>query len=196
MGDLRNKRRKIEEAEALQLSRDRDKLGWTVFHFDLNPKLMWHRLLLNEACNQLMRATRTRMAFWRCPVRGLALKYRHLPKDPLGYDIGPEIKLLHFSQLDDDAMAKAELKRDILIHGIGNYRGLPGPHFREQVARLRGLLTAPVDVTSETFQAGIKLLHGPFQELYRTHQLELRHFLLGEPYPSGPVAVRVRSHGT
>ena len=118
----------------------------------------------------------------------------YLPDDPLGYDMGPEIHLLRFSTLADRD-AKAELKRDILITGLGNYRGLPNAHFREQVGQLRALLKAPPSVGAEQYNAAKTVLHEAFQDLLRTHVLELRHNLLGEERPSGPMAMGVdRAH--
>ena len=79
MGDLRNKARKWAEEDRRQDIADRQSNGFTVFHFDYNPSLTRRDLKLGEAIRYLMRVTGTRISFWRCPVRGLAVQYRKLP---------------------------------------------------------------------------------------------------------------------
>jgi hypothetical protein len=74
MGDLRNKARKEAQEHAIRETEDRRRNGFTVFHFDFNPKLTRRNTTLGEAIWYLMRVTGTRITFWRCPIRGLAIR--------------------------------------------------------------------------------------------------------------------------
>ena len=49
MGDLRNKARKEAETDAIQQTAELRRNGFTVFHFDFNPKLTRRNLTLGEA---------------------------------------------------------------------------------------------------------------------------------------------------
>ena len=197
MGDLRNKARKEAESDAIADYHRRRSHGYTVFHFDLNPKLTRRHLHLGEAVRHLMRVTGTRISFWRCPVRGLALQYRKPPRTPFAYDQGESWKVLHFTQLEDITAAKQTLVLDMLLQGIDLYRGLPNKDFDEQAGLIRTLLIAPPSIGAKGWNAMKDRLHKPFQPLLRTHEADLRCHLLGEQYrgPTGPVGVSVRVHG-
>ena len=96
MGHLPNKAKREAEHQAIQDTEDRRKKGFTVFHFDFNPKLTRRNLTLGEAIRHLMRVTGTRISFWRCPIRGLAIQYRKLPRTSMAYDHGASYMVLHF----------------------------------------------------------------------------------------------------
>lgn len=193
MGDLRNKAKKWAEEDRHRDIEDRRRNGFTVFHFDFNPKLTCRDLKLGEAIRYLMRVTGTRVSFWRCPVRGLAVQYRKLPHTRYAYDHGESYMFLHFSDLDDVTAAKKALVLDVLLRGIELYRGLPNRLFDQEVATIKWLLTAPPSVGSDDWLKSLETLQKPSKTVIRTHEAELRFHLLGERYqgPTGPVALSV-----
>ncbi|MBA2589712.1 MAG: hypothetical protein H0U98_13935 [Alphaproteobacteria bacterium] len=195
MGDLRNKARKEAEKAAIDAyHRRRGPEGWTVFHFDLKPNLTRRNLFIGEAIRHLTRVTSTRISFWRCPLRGLAIQYRELPLTSKAYDRGEHWKLLHFSDLENVSEAKRVLVMDLLLKGIRLYRALPNRVFDQDVEHIRWLLTAPPSVSAEDWNARLERLDRRFRDVLRTHEAELRFHLLGEEYrgPTGPVAVSVK----
>jgi hypothetical protein len=195
MGDLRNKARKdAQQAEIDDYHRRQGPDGWTVFHFDLKPNLTRRNMFIGEAIRHLMRVTGTRISFWRCPVRGLAIEYRELPRTSKAYDRGVTWKLLHFTQVEDVTEAKRVLVMDMLLQGIGLYRALPNRVFDQDMEHLIWLLTAPPSVSAEDWKARQGRLDRRFRDVLRTHEPELRFHLLGEKYegPTGPVAVGVK----
>ena len=194
MGDLRNKAWKEAETQAIRETEDRKRNGFTVFHFDFNQKATRRNLTLGEAIRYLMRVTGTRITFWRCPIRGLAIQYKVLPRTSYAYDHGETYMILNFSKLEDVAAAKRELVLDMLLKGIQLHRGLPNTVFDEQVSIIKGLLTAPPSLDKEEWLRIKVTLHGWMQPLLRTHQAELRCHLLGEQYrnPTGPVTFTAR----
>lgn len=130
MGDLRNAAKKEADLQAI---RDRERLrreGWTIFHFDLNPKLTRENLSPGAALRHLLKITQHDIALWRCPVRGFAVEYKKLPTTTKTWDHGETYRVMHFSRLEDEREAKNELAEDMLLFGIENYRGLPNAHFK------------------------------------------------------------------
>jgi hypothetical protein len=125
MGDLRNKAKKEAQDAAVSDAHDRRRHGFTAFHFDFNPKLTRRNLTLGEAIRHLMRVTGTRISFWRCPIRGLAIQYKKLPTTSYSHDNGETYMVLHFCDLADKAEAKRVLVLDMLLSGIEMYRGWP-----------------------------------------------------------------------
>jgi hypothetical protein len=194
MGDLRNKARKDAQKAAIDDAQRRRSEGWTVFHFDFNPKLIRRNLTMGEAIRALMSVTGTRISFWRCPVRGLAIQYRVLPMTSYIYDSGETYKVLHFSDHADEVEAKKVLVLDMLLRGIQLYRALPNKRFDAEVERICWLLKAPPSVPAEEWRAARAGLDVRSQEVLRTHEAELRFHLLGEKYAgaTGPVAMTVR----
>jgi hypothetical protein len=194
LGDLRNKAKKLDEVAARDEAEDRRANGFTVFHFDLNPKLTRRDLKLGEAIRHLLRVTGTRMSFWRCPVRGLAVQFRKPPASSYSYDRGESWMLLHFSDAEDEAEAKRALVLDTLLTGIELYRGLPNMVFNDQVETLKGLLTAPPSVPADEWLTVLNQVHLKFRSLLRTHEADLRLHLLGQRAggPAGPVALTAR----
>lgn len=194
MGDLRNKAKKLE-ADAAHTDRwKREREGWTVFHFDLKPQLTVRNLYIGEAIRHLQRVTATRISFWRCPVRGLAIQYKELPTSHYLGHYGETWTMLRFSQEEDVVAAKRELVEDMLLQGIKLYRALPNAVFDEQVRMLVSLLTAPVSIDAPEWLKAKAKLHKRFQTVLETHTPELRAFLLKEPYAGnqiGPVAIGV-----
>jgi hypothetical protein len=79
LGDFRNKARRIAEDIGRQDTDRRRRRGFTVFHFDLKPSLTRRDLILGESIRYLLRATGSRLTFWRCPIRGLAAQIQRLP---------------------------------------------------------------------------------------------------------------------
>lgn len=79
VGDLRN----VAKKEALkEADRDRERRlreGWTIFHFDFDPRLTRRNLSPGDALRHLLKVTHTKIYWWRCPVRGWALQYQKLP---------------------------------------------------------------------------------------------------------------------
>jgi len=196
VGDLRNKAKKdAQQAAVDDYHRRRGAEGWTVFHFDLKPSLTRRYMFIGEAIRHLMRVTGTRISFWRCPVRGLAIENRELPRTTMAYDKGLTWKMLHFTQVEDLTEAKRVLVMDMLLQGIGLYRALPNRVFDQDVQHLTWLLTAPPSVSAEDWNARLATLDKRFQTVMRTHEAELRFHLLGAEYegPTGPVAVSVRT---
>jgi hypothetical protein len=106
LGDVRNKAKKLAQDQGVRDAEDRRQHGFTAFYFDFNPKLTRRGLSLGEAIRHLMRVTGTRISFWRCPVRGLAIQYRKLPVTKLAYDHGETYMVLNFSNLLDETEAK------------------------------------------------------------------------------------------
>lgn len=194
MGHLPNKARKLEDERRRQEAKDRREKGWTVFHFDLKLNLTRRDMFIGEAIRHLMRVTGTRISFWRCPVRGLAMQYRELPRTSMAYDHGVTWKVLHFTQIEDVTEAKRVLVIDMLLQGIALYRALPNHVFDQEIVNIKSVLTAPPSVGAEEWKAMLARLDKRFQTVIRTHEPELRFHLLGEKYrgPTGPVAMNVR----
>lgn len=195
MSDLRNKARRQEQQAKIEAHHRRQgPEGWTVFHFDLKPNLTRRNLFIGEAIRHLMRVTGTRISFWRCPVRGLAIEYRELPRTSMSYDKGVSWKILHFSRAEDITEAKRALVMDMLLQGIQLYRALPNRHFEQEIARIKWLLTAPPSVSAEDWKTALAKLDKHFRAVIRTHEAELRFHLLGAKYegPTGPVAAGVK----
>jgi hypothetical protein len=194
MGDLRNKARKDAQTAAIEDDQRRRSDGWTVFHFDFNPKLTCRDLTLGEAIRLLMRLTGTRISFWRCPVRGLAIKYKVLPRTSMAHDHGETYMMLHFSDDADEVVAKKALVQDMLLLGMQLYRALPNKRFDTEVERICWLLKAPPSVSAEEWRTCRDHLDKRARDILRTHEPELRYHLLGERYtgPTGPVAMTVR----
>jgi hypothetical protein len=194
VGHLPNKARKLEEEQRRKEAEDRLQHGWTIFHFDFKPSLTRRNMTTGEAVRHLMRVTGTRISFWRCPIRGLAIQYRQLPRTPFSYDQGGTWKMTVFSDLEDKTEAKRALVIDMLLRGIELYRGLPNAAFDEEVRRIRWLLKAPPRVSAEQWMAELKKLDSRTKPLLRTHEGELRFHLLGEKHtgPTGTVALTAR----
>lgn len=111
MGDLRNKAKKDAAEWADGERKRRRENGFTVFHFDFSPKLTWRDLTFGEAVRLLQRATGTKVSFWRCPVRGLALQYKELPRTSFSYDQGTTYRRMTFSTNADAVAANASSSR-------------------------------------------------------------------------------------
>jgi thiamine pyrophosphate-dependent acetolactate synthase large subunit-like protein len=81
----------------------------------------------------------------------------------------------------------------MLLRGIELYRGLPNTLFDEEVKTIKWLLSAPPSVSSDEWLRVLATLQERTQPLLRTHEADLRHYLLGERYrgPAGPVALNV-----
>jgi hypothetical protein len=191
MSDLRNKARRQEQQAKIEAHHRRQgPEGWTVFHFDLKPNLTRRNLFIGEAIRHLMRVTGTRISFWRCPVRGLAIEYRELPRTSMSYDKGVSWKILHFSREEDITEAKRALVMDMLLQGIQLYRALPNDVFEREVAQIKCLLRAPPSVRAEEWKHQLATLDKRLQTVMRTHETELRFHLLGQKF-EGPVAVSI-----
>ena len=80
MGDLRKQGQKAGRPRDNQRPGAAADGRWTVFYFDFNPKLTRRNLSPGEALRHLLKVTHTRLSWWRCPVRGWAVRYRKLPK--------------------------------------------------------------------------------------------------------------------
>jgi hypothetical protein len=143
----------------------------------------------------LMRVTGTRISFWRCPVRGLAIEYRELPRTNMAHDHGISWKVLHFTQVEGITEAKLVLVIDMLLQGIGLYRALPNRVFDQDLQLISWLLTAPPSVSAEDWNKQLARLDRRFRDVLRTHEADLRFHLLGQKYegPTGPVAITVRT---
>ena len=194
MGDLRNKARKLAEEASRADAEARRRDGFTVFHFDLNPKLTRRNMTLGEAIRHLLRVSGCRMSFWRCPVRGLAVEIRELPRTSYSFDRGETWRMLHFSDLEDKVAAKKVLALDMLLTGIGLYHGLPNAVFDEQVRTIQYLLSAPPSVPAEDWRKVLEKVHPKIRPVLRSHESDLRTHLLGAKYggATGPVALTVR----
>lgn len=195
MGDPRNKARSEADKVAVADADRRRRDGWTVFHFDFNPRLTLRNLTIGDAIRALQRVTGTKISFWRCPVRGLSIQYRELPRSSYAFDGGVEYRFAVFSRQQDVAQAKRELVMDALLHGINLYRALPNAVFDEQVMLLRSLLTAPPSLAAGEWNAMKARLHDKARSVIETHQPELRHHLLGERSEglhTGTVAIGVK----
>jgi hypothetical protein len=195
MGHLPNKAKNWATDAARQDKDERRKReGWTVFHFDFKPSLTRRDLTLGEAIRYLLRSTGSRMKFWRCPIRGLAVQIQRLPTTKYAYDHGYTYTMLHFSDLDDEVEAKKALVLDMLLTGIELFRGLPNVAFDEEIKRIKWLLCAPPSVSAEDWCKVRNELQKQSRPLLRTHEAELRFHLLGEKYsgPTGPVAMTVK----
>jgi hypothetical protein len=182
MGDLRNKARKEERADVVAQQQRRRDDGWTVFHFDLNPKFTRRNLFVGEAIRELMRRTHTRIAFWRCPVRGLAVQYQVLPTSSYIWDRGASYRIMDFSTLADEMAAKKQLVENMLLKGIDYHRALPNKVFDSQMALMRSLLEAPPSLGAEDWNAGKAQLHEKFQPLLHTHLATLWLHVLGKRF--------------
>ena len=188
MGDLRNKAKKLATEAARHEAEDRRPDGSTVFHSDFNPKLIRRNLTLGEAVRHLMRVTGTRVSFWRCPMRGLAVEYKKLPTTKFAYDHGEVYRSLHFSNLADEVEAKKVLALDLVLDGIELYRGLPNKAFDDEVKRVRWLLTAPPSVEAQdwlavrtAWTAGRYRCCGPMKRIFGTTSWARN--MLGPPAP-------------
>lgn len=180
MGDLRNKAKKLEEERARQDANDREKNGWTVFYFNFDPRHTRRNMTVGEAIRYLLRRTGTRISWWRCDVRGLAIQYHRKPQSSYLYDKGETYTSLVFSPLDDEVAAKKELAIDMLLRGLDHYRGLPNRVFDREVTAICWLLNAPPSVPAQEWLTVKKRLQKQTQSLLETHEAELRKHLLGK----------------
>jgi hypothetical protein len=195
LGHLPKKAKRLVEDALRADGNQRREHGFAVFHFDFKPNLTRRDMTLGEAIRHLLRVTGCRMSFWRCPVCGLALRIRHLPRTSYAFDRGETFIMLHFSDLEDEVAAKKVLALDMLLTGIELYRGLPNAMFDEQVSTIKWLLTAPPSVPADEWLKALDKVHSKTRPLLRTHEAELRFHLLGEKYtgPTGPVAMTART---
>ena len=195
MGHLPNKAKRLAEAGTRADAEERRRDGFTVFHFDFKPSLTRRDLTLGEAIRHLLRITGVRISFWRCPVRGLAVEIKRLPRTSYSHDHGDSFMMLHFSDLENEVAAKKVLALDMLLTGIDLYRGLPNAVFDEQIETVKWLLTAPPSMPAEEWLKVFDKVHPKTRPLLRTHEPELRIHLLGEKCsdPAGPVALTART---
>jgi hypothetical protein len=191
MVNLQAKGRKDAERTASAESAELKANGYTVFHFDFRPQQTFRNLSLGDAFRKLKKLTGYKVTFWRCPVRGLAVKIHFPPATTLVHDKGETWSLLAFSTKENEAEAKRDLVLELLLSGMNQYRALPNTVFDEQVAIVKALLMAPPSMDGQEWLAHKARLHPKIAPLVDTHQAELRHHLLGEQYrgPIGPVAV-------
>ncbi len=185
MGDLRNKARKLEAEARLRDTEDRRSKGWTIFRYDFNRGHTRRNLTLGEAIRHLCRITETKLKFWRCPARGLAVEYYRLPYECF--------RGMAFSRLPEEVAAKRELVTDAIIHGIADFRGLPNRLFDEECQRIRWLLTAPPSVGAAEWLAQKEKLQQKTQRVLATHEPELRRHVLEEKPDSGRYGCTVRA---
>lgn len=195
MGDLRNVAKKEAEKQAASDRERRRREGWTIFHFDYNPKLTRENLSPGAALRYLLKITNHQIALWRCPVRGYAVEYHKLPTTTKAYDHGEKYRVMHFSRAETEIEAKRELCEDMLLYGIEHYRGLPNEDFAERVQTLKWLLTAPPSIEAKDWLAVKATLPKRTQALLKTHEAELRLHLLGQKYigPGGPVELTTKA---
>lgn len=193
MGDLRNKIRKEEDEARLKAARERaGPNGWTVFYFNFDPKLTRRDMDLGQAIRHLCKVTACKISFRRCPVRGLAINYKMLPRTSYSHDHGEQYMMMHFSDLADELEAKKVLVVDMLLRGVEHYRALPNRFFDEQVSLIRFLLTAPSSVGATEWMAARAKLQARTQEVLATHEPELRTHILGQKTNGKPHLCIVR----
>ena len=192
MGDFRNKLRKLEREAAMADRENRLRRGWTVFHHDFRPEQTYRNLRLDEAARHIQRLTGTPIAFCRCPSRGLSIEYRPLPT--AGGGKAKTYRMPRFSRLANDEDAKRELAEDMVLTGIGLYRGLPNAVFDAEVNLLVWLLRAPPSVNAADWLKLRAKLQEKSKAALETLEDELRANLLSQPYAglqTGPVAATV-----
>ena len=178
MGNLQQKGAKEPAYEAARHAADLRERGYTVFRFDFAPKFIRRNLSLGDAFRELKRLTGYKVAFWRCPVRGMAVRYHSPPTTTHIHDKGDSWILLDFSTKADEAEAKRELVLNVVLVGIGLFRGLPNAIFEEQTSIIRNLLTAPASASQDEWLELKARLHPKIEPLLKTHQAELRQNLL------------------
>lgn len=152
--------------------------GYTVFRYDFAPRFTRRNLSLGDAVRELQRLSGYKISFWRCPVRGLALKYKSPPTSSYLHDKGDSWVMLHFSNSPDETTAKHDLVLDALLRGMEDFRGLPNSAFEEQTDILRALLTAPASAPREEWLALKARLFPAIVPLLASHQADLRQNLL------------------
>lgn len=108
----------------------------------------------------------------------MAVKYQSPPTTSYIHDKGDSWTLLHFSTSEDETTAKRDLVLNVLLIGIGLFRGLPNAAFEEQTNILRALLTAPASAPQDEWLALKARLDHRIEPLLKTHQAELRKNLL------------------
>jgi hypothetical protein len=182
MANLHAKAKKDSEREIERRGRQLRETGYTVFRFDFAPKFTRRDLSLGDAIRELKRLTGCKISFWRCPMRGLAVRYQSPPATSYTYDQGTTSVTLRFSTSEDEIDAKRALLLDALLIGIDLYRGLPNNIYDEQTDLLRALLTARPSVEKEEWLALKARLHPKIDPLLKTHDADLRQNLLGERY--------------
>jgi len=178
MVNLQQKGAKEAAHEAARRAADLRERGYTVFRFDFAPKFTRRNLGLGDAFRELKRLTGYKVVFWRCPVRGLAVRYHSPPTTTYIHDKGDSWLLLDFSTNTDEEEAKRELVLNVLLVGIGLFRGLPNAVFDEQTSIIRNLLTAPASAPQDEWLALKARLDHRIEPLLKTHQAELRQNLL------------------
>jgi hypothetical protein len=129
-------------------ARDTD-ARYTIFSNDFDPALRTPNLTLGQAIRVLMSRTGCRVYFERLE-RGLGVGF-HIPQDAT--QIAPtagSVRLNITSHKTDIIEAKRELVLACILGGVGGFRGLPNPAFREHLRNLRMLVSldasAPADV--------------------------------------------------
>lgn len=191
MPDLRNKARKQEETARIEDYHNRRSHGWTVFHFNLNPSATYRHLWPGEAARLLLKLTGHRLSYWRCPSRGLAIKYRRLPTGP--HDKARTSTRPVFSTIADPVEAKKELVIDMLYRGLELYRALPNKLYEREVQLMRELLTAPPHIDRAEWLRVKHKLDPSSRHLLHSHEADLRKHLLGQGAGkhAGTVAISV-----
>jgi len=193
LADLRNKRKKEEQESRIKDAEERRKNGWCIFRYDFDLRFTRTELSLGEAIRYLCKVTGRRISWWRCPVRGLSIEYKILPTTNKAHDHGETYRSLSFSDHANEIEAKKQLVVDTLLRGMGDFRGLPRPHFDQEIALIRFLLIAPPSVGAKDWMVARAKLQPRTQEVLTTHEAELRTHILGERPSSGrPHACIVR----
>jgi hypothetical protein len=182
MANLQQKAAKEAEHDAGMRKANLRATGYTVFRFDFAPKFTRRDLSLGDAIRELKRLTGYKIGFWRCPVRGMAVRYQSPPTTSYSYDKGTTSVTLRFSTAEEETEAKRELLLDALLLGIDLYRGLPNEVYNEQTDLLRALLTARPSVEKDEWLALKARLHPKIEPLLKTHDADLRQNLLGQRY--------------
>ena len=111
---------------------------YTIFSNDFDPALRSPNLTLGQAIRVLMARTGCRVYFERLE-RGLGVGF-HIPHD--ASQIAPtagSVRLNIASQKADIIEAKRELVLACILGGVGGFRGLPNPAFRQHLHNLRML---------------------------------------------------------
>jgi hypothetical protein len=122
---------------------------YTIFSNDFDPLLRTPNLTLGQAIRVLQSRTGCKVYFEKVE-RGLGVGF-HVPLDAT--QIAPtagSVRLNIASQKTDIIEAKRELVLACILGGVGGFRGLPNPMFREHLHNLRMLVSldtlTPADV--------------------------------------------------
>src|SRR5579871_230150 len=150
---------------------------YTIFSNDFDPLLRTPNLTLGQAISVLQSRTGCKVFFQRS-VRGLTIGF-HIPQDAT--QIAPtagSVTLNIASKKSDVIEAKKELVLACILGGVGGFRGLPNPVFRQHLLNLRMLVGLDVMASADVWKTAASKCWPRELEDLRTYAARMKSNLL------------------